>query len=64
MVGARVWQVSDRETGVFGANSPMRRGSHAEYLVIEESGAIVRAPARTMVVDYANGWSSREKGAK
>lgn len=36
------FQVGDR---VFGATSPMRRGAHAEYAVVKESGAIVRTPA-------------------
>jgi NADPH:quinone reductase-like Zn-dependent oxidoreductase len=30
---------------VFGATSPMRRGAHAEYLTVKESGAIISKPA-------------------
>jgi NADPH:quinone reductase-like Zn-dependent oxidoreductase len=30
---------------VFGATSAMRRGAHAEYVAIKESGAIVPKPA-------------------
>lgn len=43
-VGKKVtrFQVGDR---VFGATSPMRRAAHAEYLVVEEAGAIIRTPA-------------------
>jgi NADPH:quinone reductase-like Zn-dependent oxidoreductase len=36
------FRIGDR---VFGATSPMRRAAHAEYAVVEESGAIVRTPA-------------------
>ena len=35
------FRIGDR---VFGATSPMRRAAHAEYAVVEESGAIVRTP--------------------
>jgi NADPH:quinone reductase-like Zn-dependent oxidoreductase len=30
---------------VFGAASPMRRGAHAEYVAVKESGAMLRKPA-------------------
>jgi NADPH:quinone reductase-like Zn-dependent oxidoreductase len=29
---------------VFGASSPMRRGAHAEYVAVKESGAVLRTP--------------------
>lgn len=36
------FQVGDR---VFGATSPMRRGAHAEFVSVHESGAVIKTPA-------------------
>jgi NADPH:quinone reductase-like Zn-dependent oxidoreductase len=38
---------------VFGATNPFRRGAHAEYLAVEEAGAIVHKPAALSHEDAA-----------
>jgi len=43
-VGTKVTQFHVGER-VFGAASPMRRGAHAEYVAVKESGVIMRKPA-------------------
>ena len=40
--GVSRFRVGDR---VFGASNPFRRGAHAEYVAVEESGAIIHTPA-------------------